>query len=377
MAEETFVYSCPSCGGKVTYLEDKLKWKCDYCGNTYDALFVPKINEELPNMNGVKYTYYCYLCDNCHSKFLSAEKKDAKCTKCDTQCSGEGKETTVTRVLDLDYSVSEANDIYYNEVIKFKKQIDSEYLDKNLKLEYINCDLYNGCIKISNGNNSKKYIFMNLLIPNIEYDDYSFMYEVGNIGVKNSKEYIKDSQEKIESRIRQKVRFFTNVDDINYVDDIVNSCLENFKKVHKNSNDNDIKVENNLSVSDGVYVPIYKKIIDKENQYVFGNKSALEPLIIQFPSENGGRQKTKIYKSLASFFRMILIMSFICFWGSFQFMKQYMIIFALLLLVSFIFNLFFDKKYRYYIKTIKLSKKEYFEQIINNSNYVKCIEVKK
>ena len=376
MAEETFVYSCPNCGGKVTFLDDILKWKCDYCGNTYDALFAPKKSVDLSIMKEYKYTYYRYLCNNCNSKFLSSEQKDATCPKCNAQCLGDGKETTVSKVLDLDYAISEANMFYYDEVVKYKKYIDEEYLKKDLNLEYINCDLYNGCVKISNKNTSKKYIFMNLLIPNIEYDDYRFMYEVGNIGIKNSKEYSKDKQETMESRIRQKVRFFTNVDDINYVDDIVSACLENFKK-NTRGKDDDIKVENNLSVSDGVYLPIYKKSVNNENQYVFGNKSALKNSIIQFPSEDNGREKTKLYKAISSIFKTLSVASLVGVWVSFQVMTVYMIVFSIVLLISFLLNLFFDKKYNYYIKTIKISKEEYFEQIINNCNYVKCIKVKK
>jgi hypothetical protein len=376
MKDETFVYTCPSCGGKVKFLEDVLKWKCEYCENMYDALFVPKNSVDLSDMSDKKYTYYCFTCDNCHSKFLSSEKENATCNKCNTECSGEGKPTTISKVMDLDITISEANKLYYKEVSYYKKKIDSEYLNQDLNLEYINCDLYNGCIIVTDGNNTKKYIFMNLLIPNIEYDDYRFMYEVGNIGIKNSKAYSKDKNENVENRIKLKLRYFTNVDDINYVDDIINACKSDFIRIYK-SNEEIIKIDNNLSVSDGVYLPIYKKTVKTENQYVFGNGSALTPYIIEFPEVSNARSLVKFYKSISNFFALIMFICFPGFWVSFQLNPNLLVLFALLLLVSFLLKLFFDRKYNYYIKTIKISKDDYFEQIINNCNYVKGIKVKK
>ena len=375
--DETFVYKCPNCGGKVDYNEDNHKWICKYCGNTYDALFVPKESITLSNMNDVKYTYYCYLCDNCHSKFLSKNKENAICNKCNNQCLKEGKKTTISKVLDLDYTVSQANKTYYNVVKKFKNRIDIEYLNQDLKLEYINCDLYNGCIKITNENNSKKYIFMNLLIPNIEYDDYRFMYEVGNMGIRNSREYAKGQKENIEARIQEKIRYFTNVDDINYVDSIINACLLDFKNSYGISDLQNVKIDNNLSVSDGVYIPIYRKTINKENQYVFGNHSAMKPYIVQFPEEKNNRIKIKIYNALTQICRFLMIISIMGLFGSIYMYHNLIYLFMIVLVLSIIFNSIFDKKYNYYVKTIKLTKNEYFEQIINNSNYVKGIKVKK
>ena len=40
--DEVFVYNCPSCGGKVEYINNK--WHCTYCNNTYDALFAEENN---------------------------------------------------------------------------------------------------------------------------------------------------------------------------------------------------------------------------------------------------------------------------------------------------------------------------------------------
>lgn len=373
--DETFVYKCPNCGGKVDYNEDNHKWICKYCGNTYDALFVPKESITLSNMNDVKYTYYCYLCNNCHSKFLSKNKENAICNKCNNQCIGEGKETTISKVLDLDVTISQANELYYSAVKKFKNKIDNEFLNQDLQLEYINCDLYNGCIKITYGNYSKKYIFMNLLIPNIEYDDYRFMYEVGNMGIRNSREYAKGQKENIEARIQEKIRYFTNVEDIDYVDSIIKACLTDFGNSYGVIDLENAKIDNNLSVSDGVYIPIYKKTVNKENQYVFGNHSSMQPYIVQFPEEKNSRTKTKMYNTLSQICIALIIISVIGLFCSFHMNSVLKYFFIVIIILSIVLSVILNKKYNYYVKTIKLTKNEYFEQIINNSNYVKGIKV--
>lgn len=45
MKDEVFVYKCPSCGGKVDYIDNK--WHCSYCNNTYNSLFAANNEIEL------------------------------------------------------------------------------------------------------------------------------------------------------------------------------------------------------------------------------------------------------------------------------------------------------------------------------------------
>lgn len=377
MNDEVFVYKCPSCSGKVNYNEGDHKWHCEYCGNSYDALFAIKEQKELPNMNDKKYLYYSHFCSNCHEKFLSKYKENAICPRCNTQSIGLGNETIVSKVLNLHFSQEQADYLYYNEIKKYNGRIDGRYFSEKFVLEYINCDLYNGCIKITDGIHTKKYVFMNLLIPNIEYEDFRFMYEVGNIGVRNSLAYSKDQNGSIESLIEENIRYFTNVEDIDYSENIVEACLNDFIKYYGVVNLSTVKINNNLSISDGVYIPIYRKTINNENQYVFGNVSSMRQCIVQYPEETNSRSKTKTYRVLTNISKISMVPCFIGSVFSFHFESSFMFLFILLFIIAAILYYTFNNKYMYYLNTIKISKDDYFEQIINNSNYVKGIKVGK
>ena len=190
MKEEVFVYKCPSCGGKVEYDNDKHLWNCTYCNNSYEALF-QQVEKELPSIEEVEIKAYGYICSKCGNKYVSMEKDKAKCAHCD-EINESGEEFIITNMINKDKSENIAIAEYTSSLNRFKKFLPQEFMKTDLKCEFVNCDLYNGCVKVSYGNKSLKYIFINLLIPNLEYDDYRFMYEVGNAGLKNTKAFHND-----------------------------------------------------------------------------------------------------------------------------------------------------------------------------------------
>ena len=380
MNETTFTYQCPSCGGKVTYFEENHKWKCDYCNNSYDSLFVPKEVRDLPSLDDKEYLLYAYDCPNCNKRSLSINKDIKICPRCNSPIDVTPKEVKVSNVLKLDLAKVVAQRNYEKEVTPFAKKLSPEYLNNELDLEYINCDLYNGCIKLIYNNIKYKYIFVNLLVPNLSYPDYRFMYEVGNIGINDSREYSNEEQEKLLPKIIEAGEYFTNIEDLNFENEIVTECMNDF--CYKNSifDPQNVQIEKELRINDGVYFPIYTKTVNGERQYVLGNFNTTTNVVLQFPETPSSRSKTKTYEKLSAFFSTgagLLAMATV--YSLFSGMVNFMLILLFIIgaISFFILYRIFNKKYEYFIKTIKISKEDYFKQIITNCNYVKVIKVKK
>ena len=230
-------------------------------------------------------------------------------------------------------------------------------------------------------NNIKyKYIFVNLLVPNISYPDYRFMYEVGNIGINDSREYSNEEQDKLLPKIIEAGEYFTNIEDLNFENEIVTECMNDF--CYKNSifDPQNVQIEKELRINDGVYFPIYTKTVNGERQYVLGNFNTTTNVVLQFPETPSSRSKTKTYEKLSAFFSTgagLLAMATV--YSLFSGMVNFMLILLFIIgaISFFIFYRIFNKKYEYFIKTIKISKEDYFKQIITNCNYVKVIKVKK
>ena len=99
--------------------------------------------------------------------------------------------------------------------------------------------------------------------------------------------------------------------------------------------------------------------------------------IVQYPEEANSRSKTNTYRVLTNISKISMVPCFIGSVFSFHFESSFMFLFILLFIIAAILYYTFNNKYMYYLNTIKISKDDYFEQIFNNSNYVKGIKVKK
>ena len=391
--EEVFVYKCPNCGGKVDYDNNRHLWICAYCNNSYEALF-HQVEKVLPSVEEAEVTAYGYICSKCGKKYVSLEKENAKCVHCN-EINGQGKEFLITNMIINDKPESLAKREFINSLEPFGKFLPQEFLKENLKCEYVNCDLYNGCVKVSSNTKSVKYIFVNLLIPNIEYDDYRFMYEVGNMGLKNTRAFHNEKDTILKKVIGNGDSFYS-FEDMKFEDDIVNQCVESFMYKYKITNRNELKVETSLRIKDGTYITIYIDEVTYNNKkyrhYDIGttyaedkNAGFFKPnkgtIIFSFPEEPDSRRKTKTSQKLSSLFMTLAILSFLSPLFSYLFKVgggDIIVIISISLGILFsILFLSYNKKYNYYLRTIKLTKEEYFNQIINNSNYVKIIEVKK
>ena len=312
-------------------------------------------------------------------------------------------------ILEINVKQETAQEAYNSELKSLYDFPNKKDFYKNLELEFINCDLYNGVIKLSYNKITEKYIFFNLLIPNIDYDDYRFLYEVGNIGIAYTIEA--SDNDVAPRRLDSCSKYIKKICDKDYLNDLVNECIDIFSQKYKITNKDQIKVDNNLDVSEGFYIPVYKCDVNVNNevyhQYVFGNSSSnnvfrgslffnpsdYQNTIIELPTNNtdiGTCNRTRIISTITQkLFWVTLILAIIA--GMFLFSLstgsyysnvyrgiQFGSLFVIVLFIANVIILVWStRKYYYYQKTIRLTKKEYFNQIINNSNYVRRLKVKK
>lgn len=395
---ETFIYKCPNCGGKVNYVNNQ--WHCDYCGNNYAALFETKEEKELPKYERVFYTLYSYTCPNCNRRVITTKEDGFTCSSCNQEFTGQGKPFRVANILTASVSIGEAKEQYERDIKKYDRSLFSN----DLKLQFINCDLYNGYVKLSYGSIIEKYIFINFLIPNIEYEDYRFMYELGNIGLVDSKILNVEKRIGVCSTMINYQEYINSTEDINYENDIINECINDFAKKHGISDLNSIKMTNNFQISDGVYIPMYMSKSLKGNepfyQYVFGNRSMSimnktfmtnkksGNTIIELPKKDNAHKKARMFNTL---YQLLHVIMFFAIGATFMFLMsfieagiratsfgyKFLLIAVITLIVTSILGYICYKKYNFYEKSIQLTKEEYFDQIINNSNYVKVIKVKR
>ncbi len=388
--EETFLYKCPSCGGKVNYDNINHKWICEYCGNSYETLFAIKENNVLPKMFDKKVLFYKHRCSNCNEDFVTTSKSNAICPKCNQECNDKSKEFAVTNMIGVTSSLAKAKMEYNESIHKVINFLPSEYQNDELKAQYINCDLYNGVIKLTYKNISKKYVFINVLIPNLDYEDYRFMYEIGNVGISNSKAF-SSLNNNLVNCVNEFYKDFNTIEDKDYSEEIIKACIKTFKEEYDIGNVDEIIVDNNLKVEDGTFIPVYVKKIkinDGEyRQYIWGNHYLCSGNLLEFPNEPDSRSKTKKYEALKNIFKSLAIITAIILAFNIFFPIGYMqntlpnvyfiVAMPVLIIVFTILWYIMNKKYYYYYNTIKLTKEEYFNQIINNSNFVKVISVKK
>ncbi|MBP5684569.1 MAG: hypothetical protein J6X02_04875 [Bacilli bacterium] len=391
MKNDIFTYKCPSCNGKVEYSHETNKWRCLYCNNTYDTLFAQEKTKDLPKLQFNKSNLFSYKCNKCNNLFISNDKDMKICPSC-------------KNILNLSRKFTATNFIENNDNIdkvekRYKKIVRSYFIDYNEILlnskfyfRYLECNLLSGYVEVTNNNKSNKYIFVNLIVPNTDFIDYHFSYQIGNAGFKssdieeynilNKKNYIKIDEE----------LFSENKIDEN---EFVNACIDSFKKKYNIEKDDDIKVNKSLKIIKGIFIPTYiRKIDDETREYLFGNEIINIEHIIELPRQNDfdnklmkAKNKHLLSKRITTIAFIIIIMIFLSMTIfdlrltndiDLEFLNNIKIIFiiitALLMLISFCCIYRYNSVIANLYRAKKLDKKEYLEQIIDNSNYVKVFE---
>ena len=306
------VFVCPSCGGKTVYNENTKLWECSYCHKSFQTVFAKE--ESIPVQEIKERTIYYNHCSNCNKDYASFEEKESSCFYCGSK---NNSYDSIVASSFLTKTVEENNiKIYYNE--KSLKQVPKKYKEAysllDFKLEYINCDLLDGIIELKYNNISKKYIFVNTIIPNLEYEDYRFMYELGNNGIAITND---DNDEK--ALTNKATNYITCIGKKkeNHYDDIINTCINTFQKENNIVNRNEIKIENSVRLKQGFYIPVYRKDVVIDNttyyQHVIAAKDFSRTLYLQYPNVKDSLKKAKKCEKISNNSLILIAISLVLF----------------------------------------------------------------
>ena len=388
---DTYTYNCPNCGGKVEYDNTNYIWKCTYCGNTYKTLFARRKEVELPSYEIGLNNGYKYYCSSCNKVYVSKHNDIKECFK----CHGKLSKNDLSYITFLEDDISNKSVKYdlEREIKSYPKDVKDIIINSESTFKYINTSIVDGFLEINYKNNNIKYLFMNLLIPNIEYEDYRFMYEVGNNGFLTPNFEGNDVLDK-EPCIECTTDSF--VDDNNTIDEktIVNACINHFVNTYKIKDIKEVKVNNGLSFKKPIFIPVLTKKVNIKNQlcnqYMFVSDLMNQKIIAEPPYELDNEKNIKKYDKLTKLcdigslllILLVIVMMAIPFMTFFEdtpvslflqmHLSMFMVVGAIIALI--VVNLVkkaFENKAKYYHDAKRIDRNEYLKQIIGNSNYVK------
>lgn len=390
MKTEIYVYNCPSCGGKVNFNREKNVWECSYCHKSFETVFAKE--EQLPKEEEEEKNIYFHHCTKCNKEYTSFIEKEAGCIYCSTKNNSyDSISASIILRPTMDYNNINT---FYNEkeLYNCPKDYKDEYLKRNWLLEYVNCDILNGILELKYNNKEKKYIFVNLIVPNLDYEDYRFMYELGNSGFKQKTKdsdygvILLETASKYQNNIKKKTT--------SHIEAIINTCIDTFQKEKHISDKESIKVINNMKIKTGYYIPIFTKISNIHNtnyyQHILANRDFAKTTYIQYPQVGGSLFKSKLLDALTKLCIILIIACFLflIFCYCIQQFQDYSVedltdlleiataimpVVIFTLPISGILAMVSHKKIDYYYNCTIISKENYYKQIVNNSNYVKII----
>ena len=399
--EEVFVYKCPNCGGKVEFKDSK--WHCSYCNNVYDSLFANNDTKPLTDYKNEPIKLFSFTCSKCSEKYISKNDNES-CPKCHEASFKSGIPFNVLNILDVNVPINVAQKEFQKKLGGYKKE-DIRVYNNKFVLQYISCDSYNGIVELSYGDYALKYVLAGLLIPNIEYEDYSFMYELACYGCYNSQNIDKDLLvDKIISNSNKEI--ITEVKD--YRQNIINECIKTFANKYEISDIDSIKVDESIEIDRGLFIPFYTSSCEFNNetyhQYVFGNENAYllkkdfkgyqikEEIIIELQKDENACIKKEKYKKVLKTFDIIIKMLPKLFFlliafsmiaavldivEIFHYLFLFVYLFMFLLILGGAVKFEMHIRYQLYEEKIKISKEELFNLIVNNSKSIKVIKVRK
>lgn len=387
--DKQYVYKCPNCGGKVRFLKESYKWECEYCGNKYDHLFS---EDNVTDLEDSDHFMYFYKCPSCNYYFVSVSKLD-KCLYCNKKIDADGKAICVNNFINFDskYDLNKKQiyELYLKKLFQVKEYIKDDYLNINFEFKHVLCDIYSGYVLLKYKYVIEKYLFFDLVIPNIDHDDYAFAYEITN-----NDSFVKPSywDSRVED-VQNAAFILEDYKEMDLKDELINACINNFSRKYKVVNKKEIKVDDNLNKDGIVVLPIY---IGKSNdcyQYIKGNgDESLDP-IIRF--SKGTDVYNKLLKekkkySLASKFEWIsLIFVILAVFASMVSSLlhfpdySYTIIMMVIMLfgtLSFMSGMIVRKKEKMaelFSHSELISKEDYYKKLINECNFVKIMKVNK
>ena len=388
--DKQYFYNCPNCGGKAEFRKDIKKWECKYCGKIYDRLYIN--DNENSHLDDKNHLMYIYKCSSCNKYFLSVASKLDKCLYCGKKMQSNGKEICNNNYIVFDnkrnLSIKQMYEIYLNKLFLVKDYIKDDYLNINFEFKHIFCDIYNGYLLLKHNNIIEKYLFFDLIIPNINYDDYAFAYEITkNVSLTESGYWNYE-----EEGIPYEALKLEDYEEQNQKDELINVCINKFSKKYKIIDKKEIEIEDNLKNDGYAVLPIYIGKVNDNYQYVKGNQAEeIEP-IIRFSKGTEVYNKLLKEKKLYKLFRCFEMISIILtasffplgFTASLFKNPDFVYMISVLLIIVFLpLSFICGKIYRKKEKFVELlnysehlSKEEYYEKVINEVEFVKIMKVK-
>ena len=244
--EESFAYSCPNCGGTVTYNSEKKKWICDYCSNEYEKLFNVDGNKLGDAQNGVQLFYY--YCESCGNSFYSANESST-CTRCNSNITGQKE--SLPGIINDNLVLEKANYIVWKELVPYAKKYNLDIKKVELQSKYIKSDLINGSIIITNNKKSIEYFFSGVVYPYLDTTNYRILYDFANEGFNSASNTMDFNQTFFSISKEDKDK---NLND-NYIrNKIIETCKDEF--INKYGTD-DVIVKDNLKIKKGMLMKVY------------------------------------------------------------------------------------------------------------------------
>ena len=399
MDNDSYTYKCPSCGSAIGFNQEKNVWICEYCKNEFNNLFLTP-TEELEEVEEYgKYNYY--YCDKCNTSFYS-KSVTHKCFKCDNDV--KGVKETIGGTISTNYSEKSAANVLLSELSNYQEFLPDVYLN-NIFFEhkYIMCDLYSGSVVVTDGVDTLKYFFVNTIIPRIKTDNYRIYYDFANAGFNSIDNYV------IDPKYNYVVEKESH-DTVNEVDDvkrkIIETCKFSFMQTH--SSKNEVTVTEDLSVKKNLLLRTYYSsfTVDGEEYrcYILGyNKQTMlnkyNRFSLDFPRIKDKttdqimkeidelRNKINFLSSLGATSVVLLFVGFIFMLvvlavvESLPLLMILLVIATPLVLVFLIFLAIYifsnigklKKKISFYEMSIRANEKDFYYNLVNNSNFVKKV----
>ena len=396
--DKSFDYKCSNCGGTVQFDQLTKKWVCTYCNSVFDNLF---INDDSKELEGASkgYLVHYYYCDNCSNSFYSADNLE-DCFICHnhlnkTYCMIDN---VISNTVNLDY----ASMSIHKALLPFSKKynIDLNNIKSKIKYEYIKCFVFNGTINISNGRKSYNFLFLNLIYPFLNNNNYKVLYDFSNQGFNTVNNSItpfkmigaKEFKISREENNRQ-------LDDKEIRDKIIKECINKFSSMYGKKN---IKVNDKLTCDKNVLLNVcYYPYICNDKEYrtyyinmynrgyynqltTFGTKRKYGLVSVDLPKQENKSALSIVFPKYTRILLLILsVIGLIVspFMLYFQFLISTEIIANKILGIIFVGSIIFLiiskilHKIAFKNEVLYEAKEDmYYKNIIRNSNFVKMIK---
>ena len=275
--DTSYTYKCHNCGGNVKYDESSNKWICDYCNSSYSNLFDVE-GEELESAKDDRELYYHY-CESCNNSYYSLEEQNT-CYKCNNKVI-VSKEM-ISDIISESMSPSDLKQDFVSRLYNYKDKYSLDLNNLEVKDKYVKCDAYNGFIRVSNDKHSIEYVFLNVIRPYIDTDNYKILYDFSNEGFnsfKNVEKIITNKNVPIDKIDKDRV-----IDNNDIKNKIIDTCIASFKKEYGNDN---IKVEESLKINKHMLIKLYYY------SFVYNNKEYTSYFVQKDGSKNVSKGTSK------------------------------------------------------------------------------------